>query len=108
MASARSRASLPGMAARPLQTARARDASASGQSVRRLDRTPGCVQAVHARRCHFAQVRGLGIALKVRVSWSALFELKMDGDRLMVIEERHYKLVPAGELDRKAIVDYRT
>lgn len=46
--------------------------------------------------------------MKVRVSWSALFELKMDGDRLMVIEERHYKLVPAGELDRKAIVDYRT
>lgn len=38
----------------------------------------------------------------------ALFELKIDDDELKVVEERHYKLVPAGELDRKEIVDYRS
>ena len=38
----------------------------------------------------------------------ALFELKIEDDQLRVIEERHYKLVPAGELDPKAIIDYRT
>lgn len=37
----------------------------------------------------------------------ALFELKIEDDELKVVEERHYKLVPAGELDAKAIVDYR-
>ena len=37
----------------------------------------------------------------------ALFELKIDDDQLKVVEERHYKLVPAGELDAKEIVDYR-
>lgn len=38
----------------------------------------------------------------------ALFELKIEHDQLKVVEERHYKLVPAGELDAKEIVDYRT
>jgi hypothetical protein len=38
----------------------------------------------------------------------ALFELKINEDQLKVVEERHYKLVPAGELDSKEIVDYRT
>lgn len=37
----------------------------------------------------------------------ALFELKIEDDQLKVVEERHYKLVPAGELDFKEIVDYR-
>lgn len=37
----------------------------------------------------------------------ALFELKIEADQLKVVEERHYKLVPAGELDAKEIVDYR-
>jgi hypothetical protein len=38
----------------------------------------------------------------------ALFELKIDDDQMRVVEERHYKLVPAGDLDQKEIVDYRT
>jgi len=38
----------------------------------------------------------------------ALFELRFDGDELKVVEERHYKLVPVGELNLKEIVDYRT
>jgi len=32
--------------------------------------------------------------------------LKIDDDELKVVEERHYKLVPAGELDSKEIVNY--
>jgi hypothetical protein len=38
----------------------------------------------------------------------ALFELKIENDELKVIEERHYKLVPGAEIDRKEIVKYRT
>lgn len=38
----------------------------------------------------------------------ALFELKIEGDHLKVVEERHYKLVPARELDTKEIVNYRS
>lgn len=37
----------------------------------------------------------------------ALFELKLDDGQVKVIEERHYRLVPADELDRKAIREYR-
>jgi len=37
----------------------------------------------------------------------ALFELTIEGDEIRVVEERHYKLVPAGELDRKEISAYR-
>lgn len=37
----------------------------------------------------------------------ALFELKIDGDELKVVEERHYKLVPASELDPGELSDYR-
>lgn len=37
----------------------------------------------------------------------ALFELMLDGDEVRVVEERHYRLVPAGELDRNALIDYR-
>lgn len=38
----------------------------------------------------------------------ALFELKLDEGQVKVVEERHYRLVPAAELDQKAIRDYRT
>lgn len=38
----------------------------------------------------------------------ALFELKVEDDELKVVEERHYKLVPAGELDSKEVVAYRS
>ncbi len=37
----------------------------------------------------------------------ALFELTVEGDEIRVVEERHYKLVPATELDRKEISSYR-
>lgn len=36
----------------------------------------------------------------------ALFELTLDDGQVKVVEERHYKLVPASELDRKAIRSY--
>ncbi len=37
----------------------------------------------------------------------ALFELTLQDDEIKVVEERHYKLVPAKELDQNAIRDYR-
>lgn len=37
----------------------------------------------------------------------ALFELTLDEGQVKVVEERHYKLVPAADLDQKAIRDYR-
>ncbi|ELD0604940.1 hypothetical protein QXC33_005003 [Escherichia coli] len=37
----------------------------------------------------------------------ALFELKIDEGQVKLIEERHYKLVPAKELDRSDISNYR-
>lgn len=37
----------------------------------------------------------------------ALFELTLQDDEVRVIEERHYKLVPATGLDRTAICNYR-
>lgn len=37
----------------------------------------------------------------------ALFELKIEDDSLKVVEERHYKLVPASELNAQEIADYR-
>jgi hypothetical protein len=38
----------------------------------------------------------------------AMFELAVRDDAVKVVEERHYKLVPAASLDASAIVDYRT
>ena len=37
----------------------------------------------------------------------ALFELTLQGEEIKLVEERHYKLVPASELDRDAIRAYR-
>ena len=37
----------------------------------------------------------------------ALFELTLQGDEVKVLEERHYHLVPATELDKTAICSYR-
>lgn len=37
----------------------------------------------------------------------ALFELTLQDDEVKVVEERHYKLAPASELDQAAIRDYR-
>jgi len=38
----------------------------------------------------------------------AMFELMLQDDAVKIVEERHYKLVPATALDQKAIIDYRT
>ena len=38
----------------------------------------------------------------------ALFELTLRDDEVRVVEERHYRLVPASELQHDAICDYRT
>jgi hypothetical protein len=38
----------------------------------------------------------------------AMFELTVEGDEIKVVEERHYKLVPAEDIDQKAIRSYRT
>ena len=37
----------------------------------------------------------------------AMFELKVDNDELKVVEERHYKLVPASDLDTSELSNYR-
>ena len=37
----------------------------------------------------------------------ALFELALVKDEIRVVEERHYRLVPARDLDQKSIRDYR-
>lgn len=37
----------------------------------------------------------------------AMFELTVRGDMVKVVEERHYKLVPASSLDEEAVRDYR-
>lgn len=37
----------------------------------------------------------------------ALFELTLKDDEVRVVEERHYRLVPADRLDREAVRDYR-
>lgn len=37
----------------------------------------------------------------------ALFELTLQDDEIKVVEERHYRLVPAKKLDQDAIRDYR-
>lgn len=37
----------------------------------------------------------------------ALFELTVDGDEIRVVEERHYKLAPASEIDRHEVSAYR-
>lgn len=37
----------------------------------------------------------------------ALFELTVQDDDVKVVEERHYRLVPAKKLDQEAIRNYR-
>jgi hypothetical protein len=37
----------------------------------------------------------------------ALFELVLQDEEIRVADERHYRLVPAKELDAKAIRNYR-
>jgi hypothetical protein len=61
-----------------------------------------CLQKYPALRCRAIS------AQFVSSDQIALFELRIDGDQLRVVEERHYKLVPARELDSREIVDYHT
>jgi hypothetical protein len=37
----------------------------------------------------------------------AMFDLTVVGDEVKVVEERHYKLLPAADIDQKAIRDYK-
>jgi hypothetical protein len=37
----------------------------------------------------------------------AIFELTVRDDTVLVIDEKHYKLLPAQDLDRRATLDYR-
>lgn len=37
----------------------------------------------------------------------AMFELTVEKDEIRVVDERHYKLVPAEDLDKKAVRNYR-
>jgi hypothetical protein len=37
----------------------------------------------------------------------AMFELTIQDDLVVVVDEKHYKLVPAADLDSKAIISYR-
>ncbi len=37
----------------------------------------------------------------------AMFELSVQDDMIVVVDEKHYQLLPASSLDRKSIVDYR-
>lgn len=38
----------------------------------------------------------------------AIIELMLQGDTIKVVEEKHYRLVPASQLDHTAIIAYRT
>ncbi|MBR0695147.1 endonuclease [Bradyrhizobium lablabi] len=37
----------------------------------------------------------------------AMFELTIQNDMVVVVDEKHYKLVPATDLDKQAIINYR-
>jgi hypothetical protein len=70
--------------------------------VQTMQDTGWCAQKYPTLRCRAIS------AQFVTSDQIAIFELKVEQDQLKVIEERHYKLVPAGELDQREIVDYRS
>jgi hypothetical protein len=37
----------------------------------------------------------------------AMFELSVADNQVVVVEEKHYKLLPAEAIDREAIISYR-
>jgi hypothetical protein len=37
----------------------------------------------------------------------AMFELAVSENQVVVVEEKHYKLVPAEAIDREAVLSYR-
>jgi hypothetical protein len=56
----------------------------------------------------FPNMRCRAIAVQfVDAQIIALFELTLQDDEIKVVEERHYRLVPAKEIDQRAIRDYR-
>jgi len=56
---------------------------------------------------NFPGLRCRPIAAQFMEEWIvALFELTLQGDEVKVLEERHYRLVPASELDKDAIRAY--
>jgi len=55
----------------------------------------------------FPGMRCRAIAAQFMEDGIALFELTLHGDKVKVIDERHYKLVPAADLDPRALVSYR-
>ncbi len=63
-----------------------------------------CKQAYPSLRCRPISTQ---FGTNDRKDIIALFELKIDGDELKVVEERHYKLVPAAELDKNELANYR-
>lgn len=70
-------------------------------SVQTTQDTAWCAQKYPSVRCRAIS------AQFVTSDQIALFELMIEGDQLKVVEERHYKLVPARDLDRDEIVNYR-
>jgi hypothetical protein len=37
----------------------------------------------------------------------AMFELAIENKQIVVVDEKHYRLVPAEMIDRSAAIDYR-
>lgn len=70
-------------------------------AVQTIQDTAWCTQKHPALRCRAIS------AQFIKSDLIALFELKVVEDELKVVEERHYKLVPARELDVVEIVTYR-
>lgn len=70
--------------------------------VQTMQDTSWCAQKYPTLRCRAIS------AQFVTSDQIAIFELKVDEDQLKVVEERHYKLVPASELDHREIVAYRS
>jgi hypothetical protein len=82
----------------PVQAKGGRDQISTVQAVQD---TAWCSQRYPKLRCRAIS------AQFVSNNQIALFELKVEGDSLKVVEERHYKLVPSGELDINEVVAYR-
>jgi len=71
-------------------------------TVQTIQDTKWCEEKFPALRCRAIS------AQFVANDQIALFELRIEDDLLKVAEERHYKLVPANEINTSEIADYRT
>jgi hypothetical protein len=61
-----------------------------------------CAEKFPGIKCHALSVQFMDDNIV------AMFELTIRDDEIKVVEERHYKLVPADDLDQKAVRAYRT